>query len=370
MRLEQHLAVVLDRRPDPEAGNATERRVGQAMHPHHEDAHGGRPRMCKAQVERRESECAAELAAVHDVAADAVGAAEQGLRAGHVAGGEGLSHLRTRDAHAVDLVAHHPRHVEAGTLARAVEHRVVAATPGTEAEVVADQHIARAEAAHQHLVDEVLRCQRGQCGIEAQHHGLIDPAALELAELVAQAGDSGRRQLGLARQPGKPVARMRLERHHRARQPAVLGFAAQQRQHRLVAAMHAVEVADRQRAGGGDAGMVETAEDAHRSIIAMAQALCPCLARLPLACVCADAPGFRPGGRVTFFCRGQKKVTKEEAPNTHLGVTLRRQVVRTGLWRENVCRVPHPPITLIGALHVVRLQACVKTRRDSAPAGG
>ena len=43
-----------------------------------------------------------------------------------------------------------------------------------------------------------------------------------------------------------------------------LGSAAQQREHGLVAAMHPVEVADGQRAGRRDGGVVEAAEDVHR----------------------------------------------------------------------------------------------------------
>jgi hypothetical protein len=41
---------------------------------------------------------------------------------------------------------------------------------------------------------------------------------------------------------------VRLEGHHAGRQAAVAGLVGQQRQHGLVAAVHAVEVADGQRA--------------------------------------------------------------------------------------------------------------------------
>jgi hypothetical protein len=43
----------------------------------------------------------------------------------------------------------------------------------------------------------------------------------------------------------------------------VLGLVFQQRQHGLVAAVHAIEVADGQGAGGRDAWMVEAAENLH-----------------------------------------------------------------------------------------------------------
>ena len=47
----------------------------------------------------------------------------------------------------------------------------------------------------------------------------------------------------------------------------MLRFGDQQREHRLVAAMDAVEVADRQGAGGGDSGVVEAAKHLHAAII-------------------------------------------------------------------------------------------------------
>ena len=133
-----------------------------------------------------------------DVAADAVGAAEQGLGALHVAVGERGAHRRARDAQAVHLVAHHPGDVEAARLAGAVEHRVVAGAARAEAEVVADQHIARAEPGDQHVVDERGRRLRGERSVEAADDDLLDAAARELGELVAQRRDAGRRRLGLA----------------------------------------------------------------------------------------------------------------------------------------------------------------------------
>ena len=62
---------------------------------------------------------------------------------------------------------------------------------------------------------------------------------------------------------GEEVARMRLESQHAGRQAAVPRLGVQQREHRLVAAVHAVEVADRQRTGGSDAGVAPAAEDLH-----------------------------------------------------------------------------------------------------------
>jgi hypothetical protein len=43
----------------------------------------------------------------------------------------------------------------------------------------------------------------------------------------------------------------------------VSGFAAQKRNHGLVAPVHAVEIADGQRAGGGQIGVMEAAKNLH-----------------------------------------------------------------------------------------------------------
>ena len=79
------------------------------------------------------------------------GPAEQRLGARHVAGGQRGAHGRARDARAVHLVADHARDVEAARRAGGVEHRVVAGAARAEAEVVADQDVARAEPGDQHV---------------------------------------------------------------------------------------------------------------------------------------------------------------------------------------------------------------------------
>ena len=164
------------------------------------------------------------------------------------------------------FVALHARDVEARGIAGGVEHRIVAAAPGAEAEIVADEHVACAEAAQQHAVDEGLWRQGGQRLVEAQHDGLLDAAALELGELVTQRRDACRRlerAAGAAGLRGEEVARMRLESQGAGRHAAVPRFADQQRQHGLVAPVHAVEVADRDGAGRSDAGVVVAAKHLH-----------------------------------------------------------------------------------------------------------
>ncbi len=56
------------------------------------------------------------------------------------------------DAQAMHLVAVHARHFKALRLADAIQQVVVARPLGTKAEIIAHQHVARAQAADQHLV--------------------------------------------------------------------------------------------------------------------------------------------------------------------------------------------------------------------------
>ena len=174
----------------------------------------------------------------------------------------------------MNLVAQHARHVEALArrlrLAGRIEHGVVTRTLGAKAEVVAHQHIARIQPPNEHVVDEGLRGERAKPVIEGHDDGLIDAASSQLAELVAQRRDARRSTVVSTAAAGEVIAWMRLEGEHATRQTTVSGLVAQQGQHGLVAAVHAVEIAYRQRAGGGDARVVEPSKNVHSVIIATA----------------------------------------------------------------------------------------------------
>jgi hypothetical protein len=185
----------------------------------------------------------------------------------HVAGGQGLAHHGAGHAQPVHLVAHHPGHVEAERAAGGVQHRVVAGAPRAEAEIVAHQHVAHAQSRHQHVGDEALGRQGREVLVEAQQDHVVDAATLQLEHLVAQRGDARRGEFGLAGAAREEVARVRLEGEHAGRHAAMARLVAQQRQHGLVAAVHAVEVADGQRRaafreGEGGEG-AEAAMDLH-----------------------------------------------------------------------------------------------------------
>ena len=214
------------------------------MHVHGEDAAGGGARVVEAQVQRAKPQIAPQLAAVHDVAADAVGAAQQRLGAMHVASGQRLSDRRTGHPRAVHLVAHHAGDIEAFAAAGRIQHGVVAGPFGAEAEVVTHQHVARLQAPYQHVADESLRRHGGEAFVEAHNHCVVDAAAFQFGQLVAQRRHARRCSEWLARQAREVVARVRLEGQHAGRHAAVPCFVDQQRQHGLVATVHAVEIAD------------------------------------------------------------------------------------------------------------------------------
>src|SRR5262249_32445955 len=111
-----------------------------------------------------------------------------------------------------------------------------------EAKVVADQYPSRAESIDENLLDEIGRTQSGEPRIEAGDVNLGHAARRELLELSAQAGQARRRGL-----LGEELARVGLEGQHGGRQLEVLGGLGQALEHRLMAPMHAVEIADGQR---------------------------------------------------------------------------------------------------------------------------
>jgi hypothetical protein len=168
----------------------------------------------------------------------------------------------------VHLVALHARDVKTQGRTGGVEHRIVAGALGAEAEVVTDQDVPDAQRLHQDVLDECLRRQRGQASVEGQHHTLVDAAALELFQLVAQGGDAGRGEFGLAVLRSEKVARVRFEGHGAGGHSPVACLVLQQRQHGLVATVHAIEVADGERTalGRGQGAVPEAAEDFHEGL--------------------------------------------------------------------------------------------------------
>ena len=196
----------------------------------------------EAQVQRRRSRAPILRPSLRPCTTgrDAVGRPSSAA-ARHVAAGQRFAHGRadtrrpcTRSSSCA------PRRSRFG--AGGVEHGVVAGALGAEAEIVAHQHVARAQAAHQHVVDEGS-C--GDCEAKAASKRMTTawsmPQRSSSDELVAQRGDAPRRDLGV---PARAAKKSRGCGSKRARSwhAAVARFVGQQRQHIPVAAVHAVEV--------------------------------------------------------------------------------------------------------------------------------
>ena len=82
-------------------------------------------------------------------------------------------------------------------------------------------------------------------------------------EFVAQARDARRRKARIPRARREKFAGVGLEGHHSGSHAQRVGRAAQFREQRAVAPMHAVEITDRNRAGRAGGGAGETTIDTH-----------------------------------------------------------------------------------------------------------
>ncbi len=195
---------------------------------------------------------------MHHVAADGVAVAEQAPGVFEVAGSQRLAHRGAGDADAALRDRAHLLDLEAELRARRLQVGEIAGTLGAEAEVVADQQPARVQPVDQHIAHELLRRLRGEMRIEVLDNHPVDALAAQALQLVAQQRDAGGRAVR-----HEEFARMRLEGHDRQRQSARVGRRARAGQQGLVAAVHAVEVADGQRAGRAALGIGQAAKDFH-----------------------------------------------------------------------------------------------------------
>jgi hypothetical protein len=165
-------------------------------------------------------------------------------------GGERLAAVR-------DL--RHHRHAEAQPGGGAAHRLRVAPAPLAKVEVVADHDVAGGERAGDDPLDEVVGFDAGQRRIEGQDDGEVEPEALEQPELVLEGRQAEMRLVRL-----KELARMRLEQDHAGRCAEPRGFFFGGAQQDLVAAVHAVEIADRQHgASGGRRHAVDSLENDH-----------------------------------------------------------------------------------------------------------
>jgi hypothetical protein len=125
-------------------------------------------------------------------------------------------------------------------LAKLLEERGRACTLLAEVEIMADDHPGHAELSSEQAVDEVGRGRGREPGIEAPHEGAVEP---ELSEDDQLRGLRGQPEQGFVRR--EEFARMRLEGEDRGRRVPLADFRYGDVDERPVAAMDAVEIADR-----------------------------------------------------------------------------------------------------------------------------
>ena len=206
---------------------------------------------------RGKPDCPTQLASMEHAPADGIRPTQQMPRPREITGAQRSAHRRTRDALLSFDDGGHLLECERAACRMALQQFDVAGPARTETEVIADEQPPRATSLHNE-VDESLGRQRRKRPVEVLHDDAVDALGRERLELVAQPGDARRRAVG-----GEEFARMRLERHHGRGDSACTRRRDDARQQRLMAAMHAVEVADRQRAGNALARPRNSAEHLH-----------------------------------------------------------------------------------------------------------
>ena len=132
------------------------------------------------------------------------------------------------------------RHAEAVLATERGQEVGVAGAPVSEAKVEADHHVAHAEPARQHVVHELLGRLAHEMLVEGEREQLADAEFLQDAYLGPEWRQAGRRLVG-----SKHLARMRLEGDHAERRPELSRPLARRLDQRAMAAVDAVEVADR-----------------------------------------------------------------------------------------------------------------------------
>jgi len=196
---------------------------------------------------------------VQDPSREAVGPAQHARGQGQIAVGQGLADQGTAHPQAVQLDGGGGFQGEAVVAGSQVQVGEVAGAVAAETEVVTDLQVLHPQAFHQHLLDEGLGGQLAQSPIEVQAEHVVDAQACEAFQLLAQAGQTYRRDIGQEEFP-----RLRLEDHHATRHPELRRPLTQPREDGLVPQVNPVEVANGGNAAlGKGVEMMETTKQLH-----------------------------------------------------------------------------------------------------------
>ena len=202
-----------------------------------------------------EAELAPALVAVDDFARREPGRAEEFRRLDHLAFGKRLAHRAGRHGPPLVLERRHDVHGKAEAPALLLQILRRAGAIFSEMEIEADGGGADAEAADQNFFDEFFRRGRHQRGVESHDDGAVEAGAGEQAQLVALAGEL--EQLVLRAQE---LARVWREGKRRRLAVELSGARPCGVDHRAVAAVHAVEIANSDD-GAGERGDVVVAHN-------------------------------------------------------------------------------------------------------------
>ena len=126
----------------------------------------------------------------------------------------------------------------------------IAAAARAEGEVVAAHDVARAQALQQHVVDEGVGGSAANAGSKRCASTACTPYCASSRSLGGRQGEAERAGVG-----HEEAARMRLEGERHQRRAERRGLLAARAEQRLVAAMHAVEIAERDHAARPRAGV-------------------------------------------------------------------------------------------------------------------
>ena len=190
----------------------------------------------------RKADGAAALVAQLDGAFDFPGMAQKLGRFAHPAGAQRLADA----GRGIDLAFAHHRieHGDAKALLPALlaQHLDIAAAAGAEGKIVAAHDMARAHALQQHVVDEGVGRQGGKGLVEVLRQHRLHAVLFQEPQPGGRQGQPERTGVG-----HEEAARMRLEGEGHDRRVQDLGMLGGPVDQRLVAAMHAVEIAQRHR---------------------------------------------------------------------------------------------------------------------------
>src|SRR5262245_21554330 len=270
---------------------------------HRVDAMAKRDIARQLEVGGRKAEAAAAAGPAHDRAGDAPEVTHHVSRTTDVAlrqlgpdGGRG-KHF----AGATDL--RHDADAEAVLGTGPAQAVGIAGALAAEAKIIADHDVAHAEPGQQHPLDEGIGSKRSKGRIEGQHEGDIDAEALQQGELARQRGEFEVRLVRL-----KVFARMRLEDQRRGRRLELTSQRLHLAQQRLMAAVHAIEIADRQhRAGGGGWNVLVVGKNLHgfgTAQLCGAPPSAPTTSRASHRCADGRAAKTLRGGRARCWRRG------------------------------------------------------------------